>query len=47
MKSYHTKNTFRIVGKAWQVGILLRQWQQEHDPGVLVVDMLAQKRVQA
>lgn len=31
MKSYRTESTLHIVGKAWQIQALLRQWQRNTD----------------
>lgn len=32
MKSYRTETTLHIVGKAWQIQALLRQWQKNTAP---------------
>jgi len=32
MKSYRTGNSFHMVGKAWQIRIMLKQWMKEIEP---------------
>ncbi|MGN7357463.1 Z-ring formation inhibitor MciZ [Paenibacillus sp. SAF-054] len=32
MKSYRTKNSFHMVGQAWQIRIMLQQWMKETPP---------------
>ncbi|MEC0243402.1 Z-ring formation inhibitor MciZ [Paenibacillus dokdonensis] len=32
MKSYRTGKSFHMVGQAWQIRIMLKQWMKETDP---------------
>lgn len=44
MKSYRTESTLHIVGKAWQIQALLRQWQKEHGPTATIASLVVPKR---
>ncbi|MGG1618618.1 Z-ring formation inhibitor MciZ [Paenibacillus sp. NRS-1782] len=46
MKSYRTETTLHIVGKAWQIQALLRQWQKEHDSATTIASLMVPKKVQ-
>ncbi|MDY8046305.1 Z-ring formation inhibitor MciZ [Paenibacillus polymyxa] len=46
MKSYRTESTLYIVGKAWQIQALLRQWQKEHGPTATIASLAVPKKVQ-
>jgi len=41
MKSYISDNSLRAQGKAWQIRILLNQWQQQAGPASKVKDLIA------
>ncbi|MDR0266588.1 Z-ring formation inhibitor MciZ [Paenibacillus sp.] len=32
MKSYRTESSIHLVGKAWQIRIMLKQWMKEAQP---------------
>ncbi|NMO96907.1 Z-ring formation inhibitor MciZ [Paenibacillus lemnae] len=40
MKCYRNENSIRWVGQAWQIKAMLKQWQKEWGPEVLVLDIL-------
>lgn len=40
MKSYFSNNCLRAQGKAWQIRILLSQWQKEAGANVKVKELL-------
>ncbi|MGG3282490.1 Z-ring formation inhibitor MciZ [Paenibacillus solani] len=40
MKSYKGENSIHMVGQAWQIRIMLKQWQQQWGPGTMVKDIL-------
>ncbi|MDP1508776.1 Z-ring formation inhibitor MciZ [Paenibacillus sp. CMAA1739] len=46
MKSYRTETTLHIVGKAWQIQTLLRQWQKEYGPTATIASLTVPKKVQ-
>ncbi|WDM20332.1 Z-ring formation inhibitor MciZ [Paenibacillus polymyxa] len=46
MKSYRSESTLHIVGKAWQIQALLRQWQKEHGPTTTIASLVVPKKVQ-
>lgn len=46
MKSYRTRTTLHIVGKAWQIQALLRKWQKEHGPSTPIASLAVPKKVQ-
>lgn len=41
MKSYFGESQVTLQGKAWQIRILLKRWQNEHQSGILLQDALA------
>ncbi|MDQ0088189.1 hypothetical protein J2T12_001595 [Paenibacillus anaericanus] len=43
MKSYFSNDRLRAQGKAWQIRILLSQWQKEAGPSVKVKELLASR----
>ncbi|MGG4219768.1 Z-ring formation inhibitor MciZ [Paenibacillus jamilae] len=47
MKSYRTETALHIVGKAWQIQALLRQWQKEYGPTTTIASLAVPKKVQA
>lgn len=40
MKSYRTKTSFHMTGKAWQIRIMLKQWMQETEPLTPLAEIL-------
>ncbi|NWL87375.1 MULTISPECIES: Z-ring formation inhibitor MciZ [unclassified Paenibacillus] len=40
MKSYFSKKSVRVQGKAWQVRIMLNQWQKEAGKSAKVRDFI-------
>ncbi|MFD3258748.1 Z-ring formation inhibitor MciZ [Paenibacillus lentus] len=40
MKSYFSDNSLRAQGKAWQIRILLHQWQKQSGPTGMVKDLI-------
>ncbi|GGG19146.1 Z-ring formation inhibitor MciZ [Paenibacillus aceti] len=40
MKSYFSEKSIRVQGKAWQVRILLNQWQRQADKSAKVTDLI-------
>ena len=40
MKSYQSNDSFHIVGQAWQVRIMLKQWQNQWGPHMTIKEML-------
>ncbi|MNU10583.1 hypothetical protein D3C72_2578180 [compost metagenome] len=44
MKSYVRMNSIHFQGKAWQIKILLSQWQKQVDPAAKLRDVI-QSRV--
>ncbi|MCJ8011154.1 Z-ring formation inhibitor MciZ [Paenibacillus sp. KQZ6P-2] len=46
MKSYRTKSSFHMVGQAWQIRIMLKQWMKEiepHTPLAIILDESKEK----
>ncbi|AZK47088.1 Z-ring formation inhibitor MciZ [Paenibacillus lentus] len=41
MKSYFSDNSLRAQGKAWQIRIMLNQWQQQSEPTRKLKDFIA------
>ncbi|GGH24979.1 Z-ring formation inhibitor MciZ [Paenibacillus segetis] len=44
MKSYFSNDRLRAQGKAWQIRILLSQWQKEAGATVKVKELLESRR---
>lgn len=44
MKSYKRENSIHMVGQAWQIRIMLKQWQQQWGPETTVKDILTKNR---
>ncbi|GIP58103.1 Z-ring formation inhibitor MciZ [Paenibacillus sp. FSL W8-0186] len=44
MKSYISDNSLRAQGKAWQIRILLNQWQKQSGPACKVMDLIASRQ---
>ncbi|GAB6990384.1 Z-ring formation inhibitor MciZ [Paenibacillus pini] len=40
MKSYRNSNSFHMVGQAWQIKIMLAQWQKEWGPHTPIQQIL-------
>ncbi|MEK3730841.1 MULTISPECIES: Z-ring formation inhibitor MciZ [Paenibacillus] len=40
MKSYKGTNSFHMVGQAWQIRIMLKQWQKEWGKDATVLDVI-------
>lgn len=40
MKSYVRMNSIHFQGKAWQIRILLSQWQKQVGPNAKVIDVI-------
>jgi hypothetical protein len=40
MKSYQSSNSLHIVGQAWQIRIMLKQWQKQWGPHMTVKEIL-------
>ncbi|HEY2495336.1 MAG TPA: Z-ring formation inhibitor MciZ [Paenibacillus sp.] len=40
MKSYRSADSFRMVGQAWQISIMLKQWQKQYGPDVTIKQLL-------
>ncbi|MNP72370.1 hypothetical protein D3C76_1689170 [compost metagenome] len=40
MKSYKSSDSIHIVGRAWQVRIMLQQWQDQWGPYMTIKEML-------
>ncbi|MWV45003.1 Z-ring formation inhibitor MciZ [Paenibacillus sp. HJL G12] len=40
MKSYRTGNSFHMVGQAWQIKIMLKQWMKEVEPHTPLASIL-------
>ncbi|CAM2806142.1 Z-ring formation inhibitor MciZ [Paenibacillus sediminis] len=45
MKSYMSASQFQIVGKAWQIRILLKQWQKQERADTLFSEFLQKRAV--
>ncbi|GIO30797.1 MULTISPECIES: Z-ring formation inhibitor MciZ [Paenibacillus] len=43
MKSYCTGTSFHMVGRAWQIRIMLKQWMKETDPHASLTAILEKK----
>lgn len=41
MKSYRASNSIHIVGQAWQIKIMLKQWQKQWGPEVTIAEILS------
>ncbi|WP_082341543.1 Z-ring formation inhibitor MciZ [Paenibacillus solani] len=44
MKSYKGEHSIHMVGQAWQIRIMLKQWQQQWGPGTMIKDILTKNR---
>ncbi|WP_110932398.1 Z-ring formation inhibitor MciZ [Paenibacillus bouchesdurhonensis] len=44
MKSYFSDNSLRAQGKAWQIRIMLNQWQRQSSPTGKVKDFIASRQ---
>ncbi|MBA9088559.1 hypothetical protein FHR92_005076 [Fontibacillus solani] len=40
MKSYIRMNSIHFQGKAWQIKMLLSQWQKEAGPTAKIIDVI-------
>ncbi|WP_084410780.1 Z-ring formation inhibitor MciZ [Paenibacillus glacialis] len=40
MKSYRSTDSFHMVGQAWQIKIMLQQWQKQWGPHITVKELL-------
>ncbi|MEC0089840.1 Z-ring formation inhibitor MciZ [Paenibacillus macquariensis] len=40
MKSYRSTDSFHMVGQAWQIKIMLQQWQKQWGPNITVEELL-------
>ncbi|MFI2855553.1 Z-ring formation inhibitor MciZ [Paenibacillus sp. JSM ZJ436] len=45
MKSYRGTNSIHWVGQAWQIKIMLKQWQQTWGPDARIQDLIHDKMV--
>lgn len=43
MKSYLDKGQMGLSGKAWQIRILLKQWEQQARPGISFAEWTRQQ----
>lgn len=41
MKSYFGNDQLTLQGKAWQIKVMLKQWQRNYQADILVKDILA------
>jgi len=45
MKSYRTGTSFHMVGQAWQIRIMLKQWMKETEPHAPLATLLGGETV--
>ena len=45
MKSYQGEHSIHMVGRAWQIRIMLKQWQNQWGPEATIVDIITTKRL--
>lgn len=45
MKSYVTQDRFHLCGKAWQIRIMLHQWQQNFTGNIKIVDLIQERSI--
>ncbi|MFK4169069.1 Z-ring formation inhibitor MciZ [Paenibacillus lautus] len=41
MKSYKGDHSIHLVGQAWQIRIMLKQWQQQWGSETMIVDIIS------
>ncbi|MGM1046023.1 MAG: Z-ring formation inhibitor MciZ [Bacillota bacterium] len=45
MKSYQGTKSIHMVGQAWQIKTMLKQWQKQWGPEVTIAELLIQSNV--
>lgn len=40
MKSYQGTRSIHMVGQAWQIKVMLKQWQKQWGPEVTIAELL-------
>ncbi|WP_106768061.1 Z-ring formation inhibitor MciZ [Paenibacillus faecalis] len=44
MKSYQGTKSIHMVGQAWQIRTMLKQWQKQWGPEVTITELLLQNK---
>ncbi|MFU1794762.1 Z-ring formation inhibitor MciZ [Paenibacillus azoreducens] len=45
MKSYRTEHSFHMVGQAWQIRIMLKQWMKEYGTHAPLTEFLVRSNI--
>lgn len=45
MKSYKGEHSIHLVGQAWQIRIMLKQWQQQWGSETMIMDIISKSSI--